>query len=52
MWFSNPVMSVSNLLTNFFTRGCISAVTVAVNKWMAPFSPQPKQAPSPLARDW
>ena len=32
------------------TRGCISAATVAVNRWRMVFSPQPRQAPSPLDR--
>ena len=32
-------------------RGCISASTVATNRWITVFSAQPRQAPSPLVKD-
>ncbi len=35
------------IVVPIFTRGCISAVTVEVNKCIVVFSPQPKHAPSP-----
>jgi hypothetical protein len=47
MCFSRRAISSSRWATCFSTRGCISAVTVPVNRWMAVFSPQPRQAPSP-----
>jgi hypothetical protein len=42
-----PVDEAVELLHEGLTRGCIRAVTVEVNRWMAVFSPQPRQAPSP-----
>jgi hypothetical protein len=50
MCFSSLAISSERCSRCLAMRGAISASIVATNRWIAVFSEQPRQAPSPLVK--